>query len=486
MPTLPTRFVSVIVPFATVFRQRRSWRHARTILIGAILASGVRTVASVLRILGLARDRHWVNYHRVLSRVVWSPRAASRILLDLLVRAFVPSGPLVFGIDDTIERRRGRRIRARGVYRDPVHSSRAQLVKTSGLRWLSVMLLARIPWAGRVWALPVLTALAPSERWSREMGRRHKPLTAWARQLLRQTGRWCAQLASVSGRPVIMVGDASFAVFDLLGALAGTMVCITRLRLDARLYAPAPPRVPGTRGRPRVKGERLPPLAARLTDPSTSWEKAVIPGWYGSVDPVETGRSSAGRSSAGRSSAGRGRERGRERGVELATGTALWYASGHPPLPIRWVLVRDPLGRFEPQALLSTDLALSAAEIVGFFVRRWQVEVTFEETRRHLGVETQRQWSDPAIARTTPALLALFSLVTLLTTSLVGADGTLRVRSASWYPKRTPTFSDALAAVRRHWWRARMTSCRSLREDDMTKLPRKVVRRLYEAACYAA
>ncbi len=153
-------------------------------------------------------------------------------------------------------------------------------------------------------------------------------------------------------------------------------------------------------------------------------------------------------------------------------------------MPLRWVLVRDLLGRFDPQALLSTDPTLSAVAVVGYFVRRWQVEVTFQETRRHLGVETQRQWSDMAIARTTPVLLALFSIVKLLAARLV-RDGRLPVRTAAWYAKRTPTFSDALAAVRAHWWRWQRFRT-SPREADMVKLPRHVVRRLSEAACYAA
>ncbi len=454
MSPLPTRFVPVIVAFAGLFRQR-TWRHARALLAGAILAPGVRTVTSVLRILGLARERRWVNYHRVLSRTVWSPRAASYILLRLLVRAFAPAGPLVFGIDDTIERRRGQRIRAKGIYRDPVRSSHSHFVKASGLRWLSVMLLAPIPWAGRVWALPVVTALAPSERANREAGRRHKKLTDWARQLLRQTRRWCATLAP--GRPVIMVGDMSFAALEVLGALGSTRTCITRLRLDARLFTPAPPRRPGTTGRPRVKGERLPLLSTVLTDAATVWQRVTVAGWYG--------------------------EGARE--IELATGTAVWHHPGLPIVPLRWVLVRDPRGRFDPQALLSTDATLTAAEVVGYFVRRWQVEVTFAETRRHLGVETQRQWSDLAIARTTPVLLGLFSLVTLLAHRLV-REGRLPVRTAAWYAKPTPTFSDALAVGRRHWWRATTSSCTSTRERDMIKLPRRIVRRLSDAVCYAA
>ena len=449
MSTVPTRFASVILCFAGLFRQR-TWRLAEQMLIGAILAPGVRTVASVLRVLGLTGERHFVNYHRVLSRAVWSPRAAARVLLGLLVRAFVPQGPIVFGIDDTIERRRGARIAALGIYRDPVRSSRSQLVKTSGLRWLSVMLLAPIPWAQRVWALPVLTALAPSERYDSQRGHRHKRLTDWARQMLLQVRRW------LPGRSLIMVGDSSFAAVELLGSLASHMTCITRLRLDARLYAPAPPRLPGTRGRPRKKGARLPALSAVLTDHKTRWQRLVVPRWYEQA----------------------------ARPIEIASGTAVWYHAGLPVLPLRWVLIRDPLGRFDSQALLCTQPDLKPLEIVQHFVQRWQVEVTFAQVRRHLGVETQRQWSALAIARTTPVLLALYSLVTLLATRLV-QRGVLPIRQAAWYHKTLPTFSDALAAVRKHWWHSIGLST-STREDDIIKVPRRVFQRLHEAACYAA
>ena len=457
MPALPTRFVALIVAFAPLFRQQRTWRHAQHLLAGAILAPGVRTVASVLRILGLAHERHFCTYHRVLSRSVWSPRAGSRILLGLLVRAFVPVGPLVFGLDDTIERRWGKRIRLRGIYRDPVRSSDRHFVKASGLRWLSVMLLAPIPWAGRVWALPVLTLLAPSERATTATGHRYKTLVDWARQAMRQLARWCARLAA--GRPLVLVADLSFAAHPLLRTLAPLMTCITRLRLDGRLFAPAPPPVPGRGGRRRVKGERLPLLKAVLTDAATTWTRVTITGWYGTT----------------------------ARAVELASGTAVWYQAGKPVLPIRWVLIRDPLGRFDPQALLSTDPALEPATIVGYYVRRWQVEVTFAEARRHLGVETQRQHADLAIARTTPILLGLVSLVTLLAHTLVQAHGgRLPVRRAAWYRKRTPTFSDALAAVRAHWWRAAAGLLSVPRPRGLTKRARTVYRRLAEAVAYAA
>jgi hypothetical protein len=418
MPRLPSRFAAVILTFAPLFLQR-SWRHAEVLLTGAILAPGRRTVASVLRITGHARDRHFVNYHRVLNRAAWCPRAASRLLLGLLVAAFVPAGPVVLGIDDTIERRRGKHIAAKGIYRDPVRSSHGHFVKASGLRWLSLMLLAPIPWAGRVWALPFLTALAPSERSCQQRGQRHKKLTDWGRQLVLQARRWLPE------RQVVLVGDSGFAALELLAAVSRRGVtCITRLRLDAALYDPAPPRLPGTNGRPRTKGKRLANLSEVLTDPATVWERVTLPGWYGDG----------------------------ERDIEISTNTAVWRHGGMPVVPIRWVLVRDPSGRFDPQALLCTSQAQDPVQVLRWFVQRWQVEVTFREVRDHLGVETQRQWSDKAIARTTPCLLGLFSFVTLLGKQLAPQARRATATSA-WYRKPRPTFSDTLAAVRRAIWR---------------------------------
>ena len=213
---------------------------------------------------------------------------------------------MVIGIDETIERRWGAKIKARGIYRDPVRSSRGHFVKASGLRWISVMLLAPIPWAGRVWALPFLTALAPSERYARERGRRHKTLTDWARQLLLLVARW------LPGRRLVAVADSSYAALELLAAVCRRLTVVTRLRLDARLFDPPPPRRPGTSGRPRVSGARQPTLAERLADPETRWRRVTVAGWYGRT----------------------------ERRIELVSGTALWYHPGQR-VPIRWVLVRD-------------------------------------------------------------------------------------------------------------------------------------------------
>src|SRR5687767_6255607 len=448
---LPARFADIILAFALVFRQRRSWRRAKLLLVGAILAPGKRTVTSLLRIAGLSRERRFTNYHRVLNRAAWDSHAAARLLLGLLIAAFVPNGPIVLGIDDTIERRRGKRIAAKGIYRDPVRSSKSHFVKASGLRWLSLMLLAPVPWAERTWALPFLTALAPSERYCRERGRRHKKLTDWARQTALQARRW------LPGREIVLLGDSSFAALEFLVTLARHgLTGITRLRLDAALYAPAPPRRPGTIGRPRTKGARLPTLAEILADQGTRWAQVTVPGWYGEGD----------------------------RAVEICSATAVWRHAGLPVLPIRWVLLRDPQNRFDPQALLCTDPGREPLQIVRWFVQRWQVEVTFREVRDHLGVETQRQWSDRAIARTTPCLLALFSIVALLAARL---DRCARsaVQIDAWYRKPRPTFTDALAAVRRQFWREQGLLL-SWRQSEATKLRPALRHGIAYALCHAA
>ncbi len=452
MPTLPPAMLQLLAPFAPLFA-RRVWHHALVLVAGAILAPGKRTVCAALRAMGLGQSTRWTRYHRVLNRAKWSSRAVSRVLLGLLVAAFAPTGPLILGLDETIERRWGPQIAARGLYRDAVRSSKDDLVKVSGLRWICLRLLVPVPWAGGVWALPFLTALAPSERHDRERGHRHKTLTDWARQLLRQARRWLPE------RSLVVVADSGYAAIALLACcarLATPITIVTRLRLDAALYDPAPPRRPGQTGRPRVKGARLPTLAARIADPATAWTTVTVADWYGEG----------------------------ARTVEVASDTAVWYHSGLPPVALRWVLVRDPAGRFATQALLGTDLTADPAQILAWFVLRWRLEVTFAEVRRHLGVESQRQWSDLAILRTTPALLGLFSLVALAAHPHMARPEDY-VRQAAWYRKALPTFADALALVRQELW-GRMAFCLSTDDAEFVKVPRALVDRLVDALCYAA
>lgn len=207
MCVLPREVLTVIVRFAPLF-SKSVWAHAPVLLIGAILAPGKRTVTSVLRGMGLSPERQFQNSQRVLSRAVWSSLRASRLLLAVLVRPFAATGVIVRGLDDHIERRRGEKIAARGIYRDPVRSARSHFVKVSGLRWLRLLLLVPIPWAKRVWTLPFLTALCPSERYHHERGRSHLTLTDRARQVLRVAKRWLPK------RRIVVVADSRFAALE--------------------------------------------------------------------------------------------------------------------------------------------------------------------------------------------------------------------------------------------------------------------------------
>jgi hypothetical protein len=449
MLTLPLAIATVIGAFAPLF-SRRVFEHAKLLVVGAILAPGKRTVTSVLRVMGRSSDEHFQNYHRVLSRARWLPLAASHLLLSLLLNAFVPKGPVVMGIDETIERRRGEKIAAKGIYRDPVRSSHTHFVKASGLRWVSLMVLTRIPWTARVWALLFLTVLAPSERYYQARGRRTHSLLDRARQAVRLVRRW------LPTRELVVVGDHTYAALEWLDAVRHAVCVITRLRLDAALYEPAPPRLPRQNGRPRKKGKRLPILEKVLTDSMTHWITVRIANWYGEG----------------------------ERRVQITSNTAVWYHSGKPVVPIRWVLIRDPERRFEPQALLATNQQLTPVQILTYFVRRWQMEATFEEARAHLGVETQRQWSEKATGRTMPALLALYSMVTMMAAHLIGTNP-MPVRTAAWYHKAHATFSDTIALVRQCLWRQCHFST-SQAEAEVVKIPRALFDRFTDALCYAA
>jgi hypothetical protein len=390
---LPPDIVAALLPFAPLFADR-PWAKAQLLAVGALLATGRRTVASALRVVGLGGERHFTNYHRLLNRDAWSCLTAGQVLLGLVLAALPTDAPIVLAADDTIERRNGRRIRAKGCYRDPVRSSKTHPIKCFGLKWVVLAVLVPVPWGGRPWALPILTAL----HWPEGKGPRrgHKSAIAWARQLALQVRRW------VPDRPLLLVLDGGFAAVELAHDRRRhrvTLVC--RLRIDAALYDPPPPPTPGRRGPKPTKGPRQPSPKRRAADPATAWQ-AVEVDWYG----------------------------GRRQPMRVVSGTVLWHTVHLAPVPIRWVLARDPAGAHRDAAYLCTDEHLAPGAILGYVVQRGSLEVTFEEARAHLGVETQRQWSDRAIARTTPVLLGLYSVVTLLATRWHEAGALVAERSA--------------------------------------------------------
>ena len=315
------------------------------------------------------------------------------------------------------------------------------------------MLLVDIPWAHRVWALPFFTILAPSQRHHKSRGHRHKNLTDWARQMLTQVRRWLPH------RAIVLVADSSFAALELLEALrqlSTPVHVVTRLRLDAALYHPAQSRQEKQMGRPRKVGKRLPTLKSLVDNPYTPWHTVVLKDWYGHGDYT----------------------------LQITSHTAVWYHTGLPAVPIRWVLLKDPKGQFQPQALLCTDTSAQPIQILHWFRQRWQLEVTFEEVRAHLGVESQRQWSSLAIARTTPALLALFSIVTVITHQQL-LQHPFDLPKAAWYQKTLPTFADALAFVRQQLWHMQ-TFQMSSTDVDTVQVPRALFSTWSDLLCYAA
>jgi hypothetical protein len=450
MFTFPTEITTVIAPFAPLFSEA-VWYYAQILLIGAILAPGKRTVSAVLYVLGQKDDRQYQNYHRVLNRAKWSSFTASKILLGLLVAAFVAAGvPVIIGADETLERRKGEQIKDKSVFRDAVRSSKKYTVHSFGLRWVSMMLIVAVPWSSRAWGLPFLTVSAPSEQTDEANGKRHKTSIALIMQMIRVVGRWLPK------RTIVLVTDGGLTAVKLglcCAKLANPVTYVSRLRLDAQLYDQPPEQVAGKRGPKPKKGARQPSLKARLKHKDTKWTTLSLP-WYG----------------------------GKKYLIEFVTGTSVWHTSGFDPLPIRWVLVRDPADKYEPTAFLCTDLSATVLQILAWFILRWNVEVTFQEVNAHLGFGTQRQWSDLAIARTTPALLALFSIVTLLAYHLT-RDKPFPIRSSAWYDKKEATFSDALALVRRVIW-TRIKFSQSPQDPDFVLIPPAILQGLGDAMCY--
>lgn len=441
--------VAILETFRSEFTEP-TWSKVLVLLWGTILARGRRTVTAALRPMGCDDDADFSKYHQVFNRAVWSPLRLARRLTGLLVQSFGRSGlRLSFVSDETLERRWGRRIRLRGHYRDPLASSKERAVAASGIRWIVLALVVTPPFSTKPWALPVLSLPSPTPKISAQLGRRHKTIADWARQMVLCLRRW------LPGADLTIVGDRAYSVIALgLCCRRHGVRLIAPLRLDARLFASPPPRVAGTTGRPRKVGDRQPNLNGILIDPSTVWESVTV-AWYD----------------------------GRERTLDVATGTALWYRTGEPPLPIRWVLTRDPQEEFQPRGTFSTCPQDTAASIVAEVIRRWPIATTFAEARAHLGIETQRQWSDRAITRETPCLFGVYSLVVVFGQAL-HQDHPIAIRTAAWYPKTQATFSDVLAAVRQHGWGG-LDIQTSPRGPTYAEIPRVQLDRLLNALCHS-
>ena len=449
MPTPSTEIIQVLSVFAVAFTAP-TFAKVLTLLYGTILAPGRRTVAAALRMVGLADDKHFTNYHRVLNRDHWSPMLLSKLLLELIIRVFLATGlPLAVVVDDTLERRRGKKIRYKSRFYDAVLSTATKVVTSMGLRWICLAILVPVPWSKRLWALPFMVVLTLAPRTSEKLHKPHRTLVDWAVFMIERVRRWQPE------SEIILVGDGGYAAMVLVQRcqrLKKPVCFISRLRLDAALYDFPSPRPKGKRGPQPKKGKRLPNLAQCLADPTTPWEKATIP-WYG----------------------------GYQKEIEFISGVSLWHHRGEDPAPLRWVLVRATDNSIKPAAFFCSDPHIAPLFILQWFVARWNIEVTFEDLRAQLGFETQRQWSDRAIERSTPCLFGVFSLVVVMAKTLYPQG--LPIRQAEWYEKDEAAFSDVLAAVRRHLWE-RANNSFSSNDDEMILIPRSALFSLLEVACY--
>lgn len=413
MLSLPESIMSIFHPFSQLF-SKRVWPRARMLWSGALLCPRQRTVASVLRVLGLAHISNFCSWHRVLSHARWSALKAARILLSLIVEHIPDREPLFIGVDELIERRYGKRVPAKGIYYDAARSFPERQAFSLGLQWIVMMVIVRVPFNKRRWALPFFTVLAAPERHSRNQGKRHKTILDIASQMMLCVRRW------LGDRPVYLLGDGTYA------SVAFAHTCrrndwhlVSRLRLDARLHNFVPDvwKKPGKKPK---KGQRLPSLKERLEDKQSPWSVLTFQGYQQ-----------------------------QKRRMQYLYGTCLWYRNGVDPLPIRWLLTKDAGG--SASAIFTTDLSLTPRQMIEYYYLRWNVEVTFEESRAHLGIGTQRQWSPKAIQRTTPALLALFSVATLAALEVDNRQN-IRPQSTVWYRKEQLTFSDVLTELRTRIW----------------------------------
>jgi hypothetical protein len=433
---LPPDAAPLLAALTPVFSQPTATRFA-TLLAATLLATGRRTVANLRRTLGNLAPGHVTSYQRVLSAARWSGLELGCALARLLLDRFVPTGPVHLVGDDTVDGHPGAHVYGKARHRDPVRSSHSYTAWRYGHRWVVIAVLVRLPFATRPWALPVLVDLYRTPEVSRAEGRRHHTPAQLACRLLR------LMLIRFPGRTFVFVGDSGYGTHEVARFChrhRDRITLVSKCHPDVNLFHPPPPYT--GKGRPRAKGGRLlkPRQAVAGLRPS-SRSRLTVP-WYG----------------------------GGTRRVAVVTCTGHWFKAGHGLVPIRWVFVEDRTGTHRDEYFLTTDTTWSPAEVVAAYCGRWNLETTFQECRSHLGLETTRGWRRATVLRAAPCLLGLYSVVTVLFTSLPESDRTGAVR---WPGKVGVTFSDAVRSVRRWLW-AKGVFPQAGIDADLTKLPPSV------------
>jgi len=411
-----------------------TYQRFSTLLVGAVLTTGRRTVANLVRTLRHLAPGHPADYRRVLSRAPWSGAALGCALARFLLDHVVPDGPVALVGDDTVDGHPSLTVYGKGRHRDAVRSSHAYTAWRYGHKWVVMAVLVKFPFAARRWALPVLVDLYRTPEVSRAEGGRHRTPAQLMCRLLRLV------LLRFPARTFVFAGDSGFGTHEVARFCrrhGARLTLVSKCHPDLNLFEPPPPYA-GT-GRPRVKGGRLPkPREAA----ATARRARLTVTWYG----------------------------GGTRRVEAATGAGHWYKGGAGLVPVRWVFVKDTTSTHRDEYLFTTDLAMTADAVVAAYCDRWSIETTFQEARSALGLETTRGWCRNTVLRAAPCLLGLYTVVAVLFHAL--PDGK-RVGAVSWPGKETVTFSDALSAVRQWLW-AEAVLPQAGDGTALTKLPEPV------------
>jgi DDE superfamily endonuclease len=382
--------------------------------LATILTVGGRTVCNLLRTLGALAPGHPSSYHRVFSRRRWSCWRLARRLAGWVFDHLVPEGRVLLAGDDTVDEHPGDHVFGKGCHRDPVRSTHSYTAFRWGHKWVVLAVLVRFPFSRRPWALPLLVALYRSAADNHKAGRRHKTPARLLRGLCCVLLRWFRQ------RRFVLVGDNNYGAHELARFAArrrGRLHLVSKFYPDANLYEPPPP----YRGhyRPRVKGQAL---AKPEQVVAGSGRTGLDVAWYG----------------------------GGRRAVEVVSGTGHWYKSGQGLVAVRWVFVHDRTGTHRDEYLFTTDVALTAAQVIESYVGRWNEETTFQEMRSYLGLETTRGWRERTVLRAAPCLFGLYTVVACLYSQLPRRYA--RERAVAWPGKTDVSFSDAITAVRRWLW----------------------------------
>ncbi len=447
MLTIADESLPVFSLFESAFTTAATFVRAKLLGVAAILTTGRRTVSNLLRTVAGLTEGDPSSYHRVLSLAQWSGLTLASLLARFILRHFWPQGRVRLVGDDTVTEHPGRKVHGKARHRDPVRSSHSYTAWRWGHKWVVLAVLVRFPFASRLWALPVLVPLYRSPQDNEKRGRPHRTPAQLLQLLLRLLLRWFPD------RQFLFAGDQNYGSHEMAGLAPqtqGRLHVVSKFYANANLYEP-PPAYAGN-GRPRVKGRKLPtPGEVVATAERTRWN---VP-WYG----------------------------GGRRDVEVVTGIGHWYKAGEGLVPVRWVYVHDLTGTHRDEYFYSTDVTMTAQEVIEEYTGRWNIETTFEDSRAYLGLESTRGWCARTVSRAEPCLLGLYSVVALLYWLLPPEEQEQGV--VEWDGKATVTFSDAITAVRRWLW-TRWVFPRAGHEQTFAKLPEAFQRFLLSALAPAA